>query len=183
VEREKGTINAGVGRDPVRRTRMTPGPGECSFAVTHYEVVRRLQQSFWQVHLGGRCASRPPDASDPRTHGVDRHPVVGDTLYGGRGTAHGSGCLAGRNVQGRAAQGGAGEAPLGRNFLHAARLEFAHPATGKLLELEAPLPEEWRLPGRLEREPTEPKARRTRRIVVNSATGVNRGAIDKMREL
>ena len=31
---------------------------------------------------------------------------------------------------------------LGRNFLHAARLEFAHPLTGKPLELEAPLPEE-----------------------------------------
>jgi 23S rRNA pseudouridine1911/1915/1917 synthase len=31
---------------------------------------------------------------------------------------------------------------LGRNFLHAARLEFTHPRTGKLLELEAPLPEE-----------------------------------------
>jgi 23S rRNA pseudouridine1911/1915/1917 synthase len=31
---------------------------------------------------------------------------------------------------------------LGRNFLHAARLEFTHPRTGKLLELEAPLPRE-----------------------------------------
>jgi 23S rRNA pseudouridine1911/1915/1917 synthase len=31
---------------------------------------------------------------------------------------------------------------LGRNFLHAARLEFAHPSTGKLIELEAPLPAE-----------------------------------------
>ena len=31
---------------------------------------------------------------------------------------------------------------LGRNFLHAARLEFAHPLTGKPLQLEAPLPAE-----------------------------------------
>jgi 23S rRNA pseudouridine1911/1915/1917 synthase len=31
---------------------------------------------------------------------------------------------------------------LGRNFLHAAHLEFPHPRTGKLLELEAPLPAE-----------------------------------------
>jgi hypothetical protein len=31
---------------------------------------------------------------------------------------------------------------LGRNFLHAARLEFTHPKTGKLLQLEAPLPDE-----------------------------------------
>jgi hypothetical protein len=31
---------------------------------------------------------------------------------------------------------------LGRNFLHAAKLEFAHPLTGKPLDLEASLPEE-----------------------------------------
>jgi len=31
---------------------------------------------------------------------------------------------------------------LGRNFLHAAKLEFAHPVTGKVLQLEAPLPDE-----------------------------------------
>jgi 23S rRNA pseudouridine1911/1915/1917 synthase len=31
---------------------------------------------------------------------------------------------------------------LGRNFLHAAQLEFPHPKTGKLLQLEAPLPVE-----------------------------------------
>ena len=31
---------------------------------------------------------------------------------------------------------------LGRNFLHAARLEFTHPFTAKALELEAPLPSE-----------------------------------------
>jgi 23S rRNA pseudouridine1911/1915/1917 synthase len=34
---------------------------------------------------------------------------------------------------------------LGRNFLHAARLEFTHPVTGKLLQLEAPLPVELEL--------------------------------------
>ena len=31
---------------------------------------------------------------------------------------------------------------LGRNFLHAAQLEFPHPKTGKLLQLEAHLPAE-----------------------------------------
>ena len=30
---------------------------------------------------------------------------------------------------------------LGRNFLHAAELEFSHPLTAKLLSLRAPLPE------------------------------------------
>jgi 23S rRNA pseudouridine1911/1915/1917 synthase len=31
---------------------------------------------------------------------------------------------------------------LGRNFLHAAELEFAHPTSGKLMHFTAPLPVE-----------------------------------------
>jgi len=31
---------------------------------------------------------------------------------------------------------------LGRTFLHAAKLAFAHPVSGETLELEAPLPHE-----------------------------------------
>jgi 23S rRNA pseudouridine1911/1915/1917 synthase len=33
---------------------------------------------------------------------------------------------------------------LGRNFLHAAKLGFAHPRTGEWFELRAPLPTELR---------------------------------------
>jgi 23S rRNA pseudouridine1911/1915/1917 synthase len=49
------------------------------------------------------------------------HALVGDGLYGAAGAA---------------ALG------LSRHFLHAARLEFAHPITGARLQLEAPLPAE-----------------------------------------
>ena len=35
-------------------------------------------------------------------------------------------------------------APLGRNFLHAARLGFAHPRTGIWIDLRAPLPVQLR---------------------------------------
>jgi 23S rRNA pseudouridine1911/1915/1917 synthase len=46
---------------------------------------------------------------------------------------------------------------LGRNFLHAARLEFPHPVTGKTLQLEAPLPEELdRFLSQLESGPVTP---------------------------
>jgi len=84
------------------------------------------------------------------------HPVVGDTLYGGAGQLTDQ--VASQAAQSKAARrksGAPGDGPLslgwkaepeklrlGRNFLHAAKLEFAHPATGKMLELEAPLPEE-----------------------------------------
>ncbi len=69
------------------------------------------------------------------------HPVVGDTLYGAAGqiverTQAQSGKASGRRgVEGE-------KLKLGRNFLHAARLEFAHPLTGKPMEMEAPLPQE-----------------------------------------
>ena len=34
--------------------------------------------------------------------------------------------------------------PLGRNFLHAAKIIFSHPRTGERMELRAPLPVELR---------------------------------------
>jgi hypothetical protein len=34
--------------------------------------------------------------------------------------------------------------PLGRNFLHAAKIAFSHPRTGERLEIRAPLPVELR---------------------------------------
>jgi 23S rRNA pseudouridine1911/1915/1917 synthase len=58
-----------------------------------------------------------------------KHPVVGDTLYGA------------------AAQLRVGDMalpPLGRNFLHAAKIAFFHPRTGERMELRAPLPPELR---------------------------------------
>jgi len=54
-----------------------------------------------------------------------RHPVVGDTLYGAAGQLH-----VGRTTL----------PSLGRNFLHAAKIAFAQPHTGKSVRLSAPLP-------------------------------------------
>jgi 23S rRNA pseudouridine1911/1915/1917 synthase len=137
VEREKGTINADVGRDPLRRTRMTTKPREDGrHAVSHYEVVQRIASRF------GRFTLVKVQIETGRTHQIRVHmssigyPVVGDTLYGG----------AGQLTDQVAAQAKRRTEPerlrLGRNFLHAARLEFAHPRTGKNIELEAPLPAE-----------------------------------------
>jgi 23S rRNA-/tRNA-specific pseudouridylate synthase len=65
---------------------------------------------------------------------------VGDTLYGGvaqltEQTAPGGTRSARKKTEPERLK-------LGRNFLHAAKLEFAQPLTGKPLQLEAPLPEE-----------------------------------------
>ena len=68
------------------------------------------------------------------------HPVVGDTLYGAPGLLSLQGQL--QAVSSRAARrkNEPERLKLGRNFLHAARLEFTHPFTAKPLELEASLP-------------------------------------------
>jgi 23S rRNA pseudouridine1911/1915/1917 synthase len=152
VERNKGTINAGVGRDPVRRTRMTAQPQEnARSAVSHYEVVRRLTNRFGKFTLV-RVRIETGRTHQIRVHMASiGHPVVGDTLYGGAGQLTDQ--VASQAAQSKATRRKAEpeRLRLGRNFLHAARLEFTHPRTGKLLELEAPLPEELvRFLGQLE---------------------------------
>jgi 23S rRNA pseudouridine1911/1915/1917 synthase len=143
VEREKGTINAGVSRDPMRRTRMTAKPNEnARSAVSHYEVVRRLATRFGKFTLV-RVRIETGRTHQIRVHMASiGHPVVGDTLYGGAGQLTDQ--VAAQAAQSKAARRKADPEVLrlGRNFLHAARLEFAHPVTGKPLHLEAPLPKE-----------------------------------------
>jgi 23S rRNA pseudouridine1911/1915/1917 synthase len=141
VAREKGTITAGVSRDPVRRTRMTTRPSQTArSAVSHYEVARQLSTRFGKFTLL-RVRIETGRTHQIRVHMASiGHPVVGDTLYGGVA-----------QLTEQIAAGGTSSArkkteperlKLGRNFLHAAKLEFAQPLTGKPLQLEAPLPEE-----------------------------------------
>jgi 23S rRNA pseudouridine1911/1915/1917 synthase len=140
VARDKGAITAPVSRDPVRRTRMTTRPNEnARSAVSHYQVVQRLSTRFGQFTL------LDVRIETGRTHQIRvhmasiGHPVVGDTLYGAPGQLR-------LQLPARAPSRAAGTETisettrLGRNFLHAAKLEFAHPLTGKPLEFEAPLP-------------------------------------------
>lgn len=140
VERAKGTIRTALSRDPVRRTRMTTNENGRS-AVSHYEVQERLATRF------GRFTLLRVRIETGRTHQIRvhmasiGHPVVGDTLYGGAGQLTAQGKSASKVEPERI--------KLGRNFLHAAHLEFAHPLSGKPLELDAPLPDE--LTGLLDR--------------------------------
>ena len=162
VERQRGTINADVGRDPVRRTRMTTRTTENSrTAVSHYEVVRRIETRFGKFTLV-RVRIETGRTHQIRVHMASiGHPVVGDTLYGAAGQLTDQ--VAAQAAQSKAARRKAEpeRLRLGRNFLHAARLEFEHPVTGKLLQLEAPLPRELEtFLGRLESSPPDnaPKA-------------------------
>jgi len=120
LARDAGTIERPITRDPQRRTRMTAHLAHGRAAQTDWRVLLRLG-NFTLVEAQPRTG---------RTHQIRAHfvaighPLVGDTLYG-----------APRQVR----AGGASLKPLGRVFLHAARLSFAHPRTGASIEIRAPL--------------------------------------------
>lgn len=141
VERDKGTITAAIGRDPVRRTRMTTRPSEqARTAVSHYRVQRRLETRF------GRFTLVSVRIETGRTHQIRvhmasiGHPVVGDTLYGGAAQLRDQRALAATPSRAARRHAEPETLRLGRNFLHAAQLALAHPLTGKPIQLEAPLP-------------------------------------------
>jgi 23S rRNA pseudouridine1911/1915/1917 synthase len=112
---DTGTIEAPVGRDPVRRTSMTVGGLAAREATTHFEVLERFADlTLVEARL-----------ETGRTHQIRvhfsaiGHPVLGDPLYARRDRFG-----------------------LMRQFLHSHRLAFVHPFTGLDLAFEAPLPEE-----------------------------------------
>lgn len=124
-EQDSGRIDLPIARDPKHRNRMTArsaaSPPGARAALTSWKVLARVDSATLlevQLHTG-------------RTHQIRvhlaalRHPVVGDELYGAAAQHRAGGSLLPR---------------LGRNFLHAAKISFAHPSTGQQVELRAPLP-------------------------------------------
>jgi 23S rRNA pseudouridine1911/1915/1917 synthase len=111
----EGAIEAPIGRDPRQRQRMAlvaEGSGGRE-ARTRFRVLREVRgRSLLELQL-----------ETGRTHQIRvhlaavGHPVVGDPTYGRP------------------------QAPLPpRQFLHAAHLEFEHPASGVWMAFDAPLP-------------------------------------------
>lgn len=134
MKQDHGTITASISRDAIRRTRMTTRrEAGARVAVSHYDVLRRIESRF------GKFTLLRVRIETGRTHQIRvhlssiGHPVVGDTLYGAPAKI---------SMAGAGKKSGPEAVSLDRNFLHAAELAFAHPMTGKPLELKAPLPEE-----------------------------------------
>jgi 23S rRNA pseudouridine1911/1915/1917 synthase len=108
---EKGCIDAPVGRHPSRRQVMAIVDGGRP-AITRYRVTGFYGN--WSL------VEAVPETG--RTHQIRVHfaaigfPVAGDRVYGSA-------------IPG-----------LGRQFLHAAKLDFAHPDSGNIMAFHSPLP-------------------------------------------
>ena len=108
---ESGAIEANIGRDPRKRQRMAVVAGGRE-ARTGYRVLRYVR--------GYSLLEIKPETG--RTHQIRVHlaaigfPVVGDATYGVR-SPH-----------------------VARQFLHASRLGFRLPSSGRYVEFESPLP-------------------------------------------
>ncbi|HEX8816307.1 MAG TPA: RluA family pseudouridine synthase [Terriglobales bacterium] len=127
MKNDKGTIQTKISRDRVHRTRMTTRGPSGRDAISHYEVKLRIDSPC------GKFSLVEVKIETGRTHQIRvhlaslHHPVVGDALYG-----------APHEIRGKNRQ----TISLPRNFLHAARLEFRHPHTQKVMSFERTLPEE-----------------------------------------
>jgi len=122
----EGTIDMPLGRDPRNRKKISTRARKSRSAVTHYSLKKQYG-SFTLLKIRIETG---------RTHQIrvhlthKGHPIVGDTLYGGKKYLNLPSNLlsAVRDFQ--------------RPFLHSHRLVFHHPATGKPVSMEAALPEE-----------------------------------------
>lgn len=111
---DQGTIEAPIGRNPKDRKKQAIVAGGKP-AVTHFEVLERFHgYTYLALKL-----------DTGRTHQIRvhlayiGHPVAGDPLYGPRQTL----------------------TPSHGQFLHAERLGFAHPKTGKWMEFQIDPPQ------------------------------------------
>ena len=125
LKEDSGRIEFAIGRDPKRRVRMTARRtavlADAREARTDWRVLARIDTTT----LGRSPAAHRAHASDPRA-------LLSAASSGGWG--HALRCGAAMHA------GKTALPPLGRNFLHAAKLGFAHPRTGAWIELRAPLP-------------------------------------------
>lgn len=118
IAEDEATINMPIGRSTKDRKKMAVTK-DGKEAVTHFKVLNRYTTNK------GSYTLLEIKIDTGRTHQIRvhmaeiGHPVIGDSVYSN-----------GKNEFGVEGQ-----------CLHAKRLEFVHPITGKEMKLEAPLPE------------------------------------------
>ena len=131
MEKSAGTISAPIARHPKRREKMAVAPaGRGRVAVTHWRLVKAL----------GPVSLIACRLETGRTHQIRVH------------LAHIGHALLGDPVYGAAFKSKATRLPpkaqallerLGRQALHAAKLGFVHPVTGRALAFESAPPDDF----------------------------------------
>ena len=112
IKDDTGRITKPIARDPVRRIRMTARLATGREAITEYRVRQR-----WEKFTFLEVRIKTGRTHQIRVHMSSLgHPVAGYRLYGAP--------------------------PADRLFLHAWKIGFTSPATGKMVTVEAPLPPE-----------------------------------------
>ncbi len=115
IKTDSGTVDAPIGRHPVKRKQMAVTNKNSKPAVTHYEVISR-GNGFTHVRL---------KLETGRTHQIRvhmayiGHPVAGDSVYGPKKVI----------------------TELNGQCLHARQIGFKHPITQKYMEFTGNLPE------------------------------------------
>lgn len=119
VQEDKATINAPIGRHPIKRKEMAVTAKNSKEAITHFKVLERFDEfTFLEVAI-----------ETGRTHQIRvhmkfiGHPIVGDPIYSRKKVPF--------EIKGQA--------------LHAYKLGFCHPSNNQYMEFEAPLPDDMSL--------------------------------------
>ena len=112
---DQGVIDAPIGRSPNDRKKMCINKANGKNAVTHYNVIERLN-GYTHIY----CVLETGRTHQIRVHMSSiGHPLLGDETYGG--------VRPGFALQGQC--------------LHAGVLGLKHPSTGEYMEFSAPVPE------------------------------------------
>lgn len=116
IQEDKATIDAPIGRHPIKRKEMTVTTKNSKAAITHFCVLERFSEFTWlEIRL-----------ETGRTHQIRvhmkyiNHPVVGDPVYSKRKNPF--------DIKGQA--------------LHSYKLGLYHPRTREYMEFTAPIPED-----------------------------------------
>ncbi|HEX9052858.1 MAG TPA: RluA family pseudouridine synthase [Anaeromyxobacter sp.] len=128
----EGRLDTPYGRHPRDRTRYTSRGAHARRAVTAWRTLERFGDAASLVEVTLHTGR----THQIRVHLAEAgHPLLGDATYGGtRREAR----LPAESPARRAAEA------IGRQALHASRLAFDHPRTGRRVAFEAPLPADFR---------------------------------------
>lgn len=114
LKEDEGTVDEPLGRHPVERIKIAIVPNGRN-AITHYRVLKR-----YELNTLVECRLETGRTHQIRVHMAHiGHPLVGDPVYGYKKQKF----------------------KLEGQMLHAKRLGFIHPSTGKYMEFDTELPE------------------------------------------